>query len=1424
MCKIGKLLKIIMRRDRGYCASGDRDQMGALLKLWTAGVSSLVLLWLISACSAQYDHTIYVDPVRGHNSTACLNSSLSRGHPCRNLSYAFQYRNSSTRYLLQPGTHYLDTTVSFTALNDIAISGNGTVGEVKILCTSSNSTGLGFDHVHRLLFENVTISNCSAIQNSTSRNFSAHSDEFKLSQTRVALYVNHCSSLVMEYVHVTDNHPATGVLIYNTNGTNNFTKCNFSGNVASTSDSYPSGGGVYVEFSYCLPGDNSCENNSIVSYADNNAHSTYSFTECTFADNQATTGTGVTTAPTFIVPHQNKHVAFSRGGGLSIFFNGNATGNVFTVNGCIFESNVAQYGAGMFVEFHDSSCNNKVFVNGTSFVSNRCEYVAGGGMRIAHYVYENTSMGCSGNSVEVNLSNFTHNSANNGGGISLSPSRQNCNDSRLFSLLVTKTNFTSNRATYGAALKVELFSLIVKGMKPTVTLFGCTFSNNTVYRYTYHKPHEVGIGAVYINHLDVFISGVTLFEKNNGSALALVDSSTHIFNTAYFYGNSGRNGGAMALLGSARIIVSLNSTLSFIGNAALDGGAIFNTYTDRNDYKESSECFVVHSNPFISADDWQVEFYFLGNVDSTGRNAIYSTSILPCAFSGGTGEAAVDKILCWEGWTYNGGKNCSNFIRTGPGTIVSDRLKPVGGSGDSNRINITAYSGQLIKLYLRAMDDLNHTLPVVYTATASVNQSLTGVKVDPDFVYVSQNLLRVYKYRQSGTNATVALDTIGDRSWHIEMDIELQDCPLGLLPTHIQCNSSDAVKLCITCECNSTYKQTVHCRTPTNASLASGYWMGTLKGKQCSNETCVVVGECPPGFCRSTKYEFIPLPLSGPEEHICGPQNRTGVLCGRCIDGYGPSLNSETYDCVSCNLSSTETAIHTTYYILAVYVPLFLLFLGIIVFNIKLTTGPANAFILYSQVISSTFDLNAEGKIHLSAVIAHAKYYLIAYKFPYGIFNLEFFEQFVSSRDLCLGAHLNVLDIMLLDLIVAFSPLLMIITTVVFYKLKWYCCSVRNPARPRRNHGKRWKKLGRVGNALLPAFASFILLSYTKFSLTASYLSVSTRLYDANGDAVGSRHVYYAGQYSATDSMYVLFYQMPSILIFLTFVAIPPLLLLDYPLTFFERQIIQRVSFLRKHYPRDKIQILLDTFQGCYKNRWRCFAGLYFVFRLLINVTYIFADLLTQFALQGLYCVVWALLVAYLKPYRRKFHLYNYVDSLVFLNLAVINQITFYLFATTRNGTPPSVTALAVQYVLVFLPLLYMVSYIVWWLLPIPNVRARARQWMVKRQRTQRLENLIQSGGGLSSTPEPPDDDVDWERAEETNRYSPILRVSSDQESLKSTSGSSRTSGQHTQSDSGVVGNRTSSSSGKTASTRHSYGSTGTSKALTSETPPEQDT
>ena len=420
-----------------------------LVRVWCL----LCVLTLLArdVCGGEYSHTIYVDPERGHNSTACLNSPSPSRHPCRNLSYAFQYRNSSTRYLLQPGTHYLDTTVSFTALNDIAITGNSSVDTVRILCTIDNS-GLSFINAENIYLGNVNFTQCSSQQKST--NFNCSSRQFQLVYIRSALYFSHCENISMYHVVISESSDANAITIYNSIGTNNFAYCTFSNNTGLTDcSSQAGGGGVYIEFSYCLPGNVECENGTEVSYTDHNKDSVYNFTECEFSNNN----NSVCGFMHLFLPYRQFHTAVGVGGGLSIFFRGNATDNSVVVTNCTFSRNSAELGAGMYVEFADSSIGNSVTVNGRkcTFFDNFCHQYDGGGMHIGHMLTDST-LDLKGNSVNIRSCNFSKNQATNGGGIQMTSLKQKANKSQLFHLIISEVIFDSNQGQFGAALGVSV--------------------------------------------------------------------------------------------------------------------------------------------------------------------------------------------------------------------------------------------------------------------------------------------------------------------------------------------------------------------------------------------------------------------------------------------------------------------------------------------------------------------------------------------------------------------------------------------------------------------------------------------------------------------------------------------------------------------------------------------------------------------------------------------------------------------------------------------------------------------------------------------------------------------------------------------------------------------------------------------------------
>ena len=1253
-----------------------------------------------TSCALQYEYEITIDPESGHDSKGCF-----EGHgSCKTITYSFSKRRSQTIYIFTKGVHNLRSfDATFEQLSMLAFVGNHST----IQCMGNNS-GFGFFNVKDITFSGLTFTNCSANRKSTSRNYNTTGTT---SNFQVGLYFYECVNVKMQYVNVVNSPSATGVVMYDTSGNNLISDSAFQNNQLNPSvyqlmRLQGGGGGFYVEFTYCNLTQRGCmdsDQERSVYYA------VYTFKRCQFTGNVANDSGN----STYIVPFHNDHIAFGRGGGLSVFFKGNSSYNNFHVVDCIFSNNTALWGAGLFVEFHDSAFNNTVNVSSSNFTDNICPYTAnsgtaGGGMRIGHYVYGDTETHAEyGNWINIEKCVFTNNKALNGGGLSVSATPQDYTASvnQLSRINITDSKFIQNTARLGSAIHVDRFQLILVGQLLNLTIKRCSFSKNSINFLPDNYPgaYQVGVGTIFVHNVPIHFLESANFTDNTGSGLALVVGEASFCScTAIFVGNTGNNGGGVALLGEAYIKIDNYTSMTFINNSAtMHGGGIYNKYISRENLDSYTQCFIRHTNPFQQADDWEATFSFSGNKDLGNHrsSAIYTTSILPCSWAGGSGvNKNKSAIFCWKNWSYKNEYNdsmaCKDEINTDIGDI--SRTSEV----------MIAYPGHPFELELNITDDLgkekNNQNDIETAFIAAVNRNNS---------YSRSSFFRAWEdgaiLREMG-NVTLVLDSVEDRVWQISITIELNSCPPGFIP-----NSNDKNNVSCTCNTTTNYGGVIYCDNNNfTASLRNGYWIGNVASANSDNSSNLILASlCPYGFCyvfdhESSSESFFILSKTFEEvnEQICGKMNRNGTLCGSCIQGYGPAINSKTFDCVNCSNAAT-TIDNILKYVAAVYIPNVVLFVVIIAFKIQLTSGAANSFILYSQLVSSTFNLDADGQISLNLFQKKNTAILKAYQLIYGVFNLEYFENLLQP--LCVGEGISTLTVISTDYAVAAAPLLMILIIVLFTKVTDFlgnCCArthqghrrVVNCALLKTTDVTRYMNKG-----LLSAFAAFLLLSYTKFSLTASYILQKEALIDEKGRVSDQpERVYYAGNFAANDFQYITCYLMPSYIILAVFVIIPPILLLDYPLRVFET-CLMKVNCLWCYYPAGKVHVFLDTFQGCFRHNFRFFAGLYFLFRLTISVNFILSrTLLQQYIVQQIACIVMVILVAICQPYNKKNNFFNYVDLLIFSNLAILNALTLhiYVYIKTNPTMKPPVSSFAVQYILVYLPLIYICIYVLWYL------------------------------------------------------------------------------------------------------------------------------
>uniref|UniRef100_A0A1X7URB9 Right handed beta helix domain-containing protein n=1 Tax=Amphimedon queenslandica TaxID=400682 RepID=A0A1X7URB9_AMPQE len=480
---------------------------------------------------------IEVNGESGNDTEDCLSGE----EPCATLDYALNGTSSSVssvHYLLAPDVpHELRNNYSFYDGTNIRISSSLNGNRAYIECIGNN-TGLSFDHSQNLSFCDVTFNHCGSSHVTTSSDFSNfESNGTSYLYTNITLFFIFCRDVTFDGVVVT-NSTGTGVVFYSTIGNNFISNSNFTYN--RPVEDKPGGGGVAVEYIYCIPGDPSCSEKS-----GNSFNSTYSnggsftFRLCNFSDNEANTSNF--NGDSFIVPHANTNVALGRGAGLSLLHKGNITNSRILVDNCTFIHNKAVWGRAMLIEFQDTSKENEVNITNCYFYRNRCFFdscnyagTGGGGVRVQFASFHDHVIK---NKVRFINVTFHKNHAYFGGGLSFFTFPTYRNRSSSNDLFFYNCTWNKNIARLGSAIDLSLWN--IKGFSDGSLVVSpyfeeSTFVNNTI-KYTKYYGTPTGIGAVYTDSVPLNFTGNNNFSGNIGSALVALDATVEFRNNSRTY-------------------------------------------------------------------------------------------------------------------------------------------------------------------------------------------------------------------------------------------------------------------------------------------------------------------------------------------------------------------------------------------------------------------------------------------------------------------------------------------------------------------------------------------------------------------------------------------------------------------------------------------------------------------------------------------------------------------------------------------------------------------------------------------------------------------------------------------------------------------------------------------------------------------------
>lgn len=1139
------------------------------------------------------------------------------------------------------------------------------------ICCVENS-GFTFTNCSAITIDNVAFDSCGILQNSTSINTTKYSqgEGYILSylEFRVAVYILGCGQVNLKSVNVT-NSPGMGVVMYNTDGENRFEDCLFQNNGAKEKG----GGGVAIEFTYCHPGDTECDKKpSNIT----NKNSKYVFLRCTFESNRA--------LPSHVsyftaYPHGMYHHAFDVGGGLYLSFKGKTINNSIILKECQFCTNFALWGSGLYLSFADTSENNSVLVDHSWFhmnvplspnmcrdVASPSNFTAGGGVRImfVQYPYE-VSPGdqprITGNAVNFSNTTFSLNEACWGGGLSLSAARELPDHLLPTNTLVFRNcTFDSNIASMAAAADLSVFHPDTETGSLIEPVFqDCTFIGNKNNNVGQIATLENRMGVVYVNKLATTFVGETQFLENEGTALVIAQTGVHVTNYSVmvFNSNTGRRGGALGFIGNGWLMAHYSINLTFQNNSALQkGGAIYAVHFGEHDLMYQESCFFRYYDVMVHPKNWVAYFTFINNTVPGGEGCdIYTTSTFPCVWpSPDSTKDLIQEVFHWNDttWTYNPHSSCNIQVSTAPSSF---------NNMTNEFFHVSAYPGQSFRLPLSTSNDYSTPLSQAVYAV-SVNPRYENKAVVPSSTYYTTGELSVSGVPNTTSQLTV--ETLDPRVISTRLKVHLRLCPPGFVAEY---NSS----LATDCKCG--YPELFICD---KERYTASVLVGTCVTAQ---DNVTLFGRCP-----YSTVSALPENTTALEEASCGPMHRAGKLCGQCQPGYGVAVSSYTFSCEDCKGYQYKWVA----YIAAELLPITLFFIVVAALHISVTSAPMNAFVFFSQVSAIPyFRISYPWSFGL---LKKERYLQELFLVPYGIWNLDFFKSF--NHGFCLSPHLSTLHALALGYVAAFYPLALLFVCYIVIKLYDRFTLVKRifscPVRVIRKIRDVWDPK----TSMINVFSTFLLLSYCKLTFVSFSLLTPTTMYYMydNGTKLSSQVFYYDASMEFFKGHHLIFV-LVALVVLATFVVAPPVFLMLYPLKVFQR-CLGTCPFRTQ-----AIHTFADAFQGCFRHRssgsWDCryFAAIYFILRIVLFALYVSESDALQYMVQQVLCTMMIVLFLAVQPYKNNF--YNYLDAAVFTLLATLNILSFYNYHKFPKISNP---VFGINYALLFLPLLYLVLYVLY--------------------------------------------------------------------------------------------------------------------------------
>ena len=494
---------------------------------------------------------------------------------------------------------------------------------------------------------------------------------------------------------------------------------------------------------------------------------------------------------------------------------------------------------------------------------------------------------------------------------------------------------------------------------------------------------------------------------------------------------------------------------------------------------------------------------------------------------------------------------------------------------------------------------------------------------------------------------------------HSVANAEDKECPSWYSPRVFPNGTSQ-------CKCGSELDGRVKCFEEDGAQKAYLMVCSCIGTMEANGSTQELVSAClyncfneQPSTYSWPNYILIPENRSelNQSEFLCGYFNRAGMMCSRCIsDDLTPPVLSYNLSCIPC-VNHWSNWIK---YFAAALIPETVFFFIVFICRVNAMSAELNAFVTVSQLIAEPLFIRVVYIQGITDPPSIALFMHIIFAI-YGVLNLDFFKTLLPP--FCLYENMSVMAIMAIDYLTCFYPLVLLF--IMYVCIELHANNFRPVVwvwRPFHYCFVRFRRQWNIGTSITDAFATFLLLSYYKFLSISFDLLMYTVPYNIQGEPSQNYYLYYDGgiEYFGKHHLPL---GILAIFVILVFNVAPIVLLLVYPLGWFQRT-LSRLG------PCRGMHTFVDAFQGHYKNGaedgrgrktrdCRYFSVAYLLLRIVLHGIFVFTRDKSFYLVGCAFIITVAFLVLVFRPYKKE--IFNMVDAVLltsnaFLYFSVLNS------------------------------------------------------------------------------------------------------------------------------------------------------------------------